>query len=211
MIFSEKKTLQEFTEGVFESEEDQKQLSQHLNKRRVVSHLVAMRAAKGVTQSQIAQQLECKQSTISKLEAGCDSELTLADLEAYAKASGSEMTIVISDRGNGLADQVKMHAGAIRHAFMKLVHLAHKDDAIARGVAELHMQAFQNINKMLAETASKLPACSESGRPFIEVTTIDGSEKRQVLADSRSRRGRKKQESQSRDTPQDSELRTAVD
>lgn len=177
MIFSEKKTLHEFVDDTFDTEQEKQELHQYLDNRKVVSHLTAMRIAKGVTQEDVAKQRGCKQSAISKLESGVDASVSLCDLEAYAKACGSEMTILISDRGLSIADQIKMHAFAIRRLFMKLVGLAHKDDAIAKGVAELHMQAFQNINKMLMEISAKLPACAEVRRPFIRVTHMDGKKK----------------------------------
>ena len=59
---------------------------------------------------------------------------------------------------------------------MKLVALSHTDNLIARGVAELHMQAFQNINRFLAETAAKLPVNAENGLPYIQIATVDEME-----------------------------------
>jgi hypothetical protein len=35
------------------------------------------------------------------------------------------------------------------------------------------MQAFQNINRFLAETAAKLPVNAENGLPYIQIATVD--------------------------------------
>jgi transcriptional regulator with XRE-family HTH domain len=163
----------DFLEEMFETADEKKALSDFIKQRNIISKLAAIRASKGVTQGEIAKQLKCGQSAVSKLESGVDADLSLAHIHAYAKATGSEVTILMSERGKTLAAQIKMHALSIRHAFLKLVELAHKDDTIAKGVAELHMQAFENINRMLSETASKLPACAENGQPYLSITSSE--------------------------------------
>lgn len=164
---------EEFLDAMFDSDEDQHALKDFLKQRQIVAKLAAIRVANGVTQADIAAHLDCGQSAVSKLESGIDAVVTLAHLQAYAKATGSEMTILMSERGKTLADQIKHHALCIHQTFLKLVDLAHRDDDIAKGVAKLHMEAFQNINRMLAETAEKLPPCEENGRPYIQITSSE--------------------------------------
>ena len=164
-----------FLDDMFESEAEKKALAEYLLARRIVSKLAALRTAKGLTQTEIANAMGCKQARVSKLESGVDADLKMSDFEAYAKAIGSDVTILISDRGKSFAEQIKSHAFAIRNAFLKLVELAHKDDLIARGVADFHLQAFQNINAFLAETAEKLPVCAENRLPYIQIVSEDDS------------------------------------
>lgn len=163
----------EFLDSIFDTEEEKQALKAHLRERQLVSRLAALRVSKGVSQADLAGEMGCGQARVSKLEAGADAALTIADLEAYAKATDSEVTILISDRGKSAAEQIKEHAFSIRHLFMKLVALSHKDDLIAQGVAKLHLEAFQNINRMLAETAERLPPCAENGKPYIRITPAD--------------------------------------
>lgn len=163
----------DFINQAFESSENRTALKKHIKDRRIVSTLAALRASKGITQTALSEQMQCGQARVSKLESGADADLTMADLEAYAKVTGSEVTILVSDRGKTLADQIKMHAFSIRQAFLKLVELAHSDDMIAKGVAKLHWQAFENINRMLSETASQLPPCAENGKPYIQITSSE--------------------------------------
>jgi transcriptional regulator with XRE-family HTH domain len=161
---------------VFESATEKQSLKEHLHARKLVSKLVALRAAKGFTQTTVAQAMGCKQAKISKLESGEDADLSMKDLLEYARAIGCEATVMVSDRGKSLAEQIKQHAFCIRNAFMKLVELSHKDDEIARGVAKLHFEAFQNINRFLMETADKLPVDSESGEPYLHIAATDECE-----------------------------------
>ena len=51
---------------------------------RVVTSLQAMRVAKGISQTRIAQELGSSQSRVSKIEKSEDSDLTLGEIEAYA-------------------------------------------------------------------------------------------------------------------------------
>ncbi len=163
-------TQQEFFDEMFETDEEKRALRDFANRRRVVSKLASMRTAKGITQAEFARRAGCTQGTVSKLEAGVDADVTLANIEAYAKSTQSEITLLISDRGKSLADQIKHHALSIREAFMRLVKLAHKDDLIAQGVAKLHAEAFFNINQLLSETAQQLPV-DVSGRPLIQIVS----------------------------------------
>jgi len=159
----------------FESDADKQALLDHISRRRLVSQLVSLRVSKGVTQAQLAKQMGCKQARISKLESGVDADVRASDLEAYAKATESEFTILISDRGKSLAEQIKHEAASIRATFMKLVKLAHQDDLIAQGIAKLHADAFENINRMLSETAQLLPLNPESGMPYLQIISEEST------------------------------------
>jgi transcriptional regulator with XRE-family HTH domain len=159
----------EFFDGMFESSDDKAAFREFTEKRLLVSKLASLRATAGLTQTELAKQSDCVQATISKLESGVDSEVTVANIEAYAKATGFEITILISQRGKSLAEEIKHHARCIREAFMQLVKLAHMDNLIAQGVAQLHAEAFQNINSFLSETAQQLPVNEDNGRPLIQI------------------------------------------
>lgn len=160
----------------FETDDDKAALAAYLKSRCIVSELASIRVSKGITQAALAKQMDCRQARISKLESGVDADLRLSDLEAYAKAADVEFTILVSERGKSLAEQIKHHAFAIRAAFVKLVKLAHQDDLIAQGVAQLHSEAFENINRMLSETAQQLPVNAENGMPYIQIIAQDGTE-----------------------------------
>jgi transcriptional regulator with XRE-family HTH domain len=149
--------------------ETQQLFEKQLRSRQVVKTLVALRASKNLTQGDISEALGCSQAKISRIENGFDSDLGIAELEGYAKTTGCEVTLMFSERGKGLADQIKYHAFCIREAFLKLAELSHKDESIAQGVAELHVQAFININRFLKETAEKLPCHEETGESYIHI------------------------------------------
>ena len=66
--------------------------------RKLVKHLMAMRAVRELSQKDIANQLDCTQSRISKLEQSLDDEVRLGDFRAYAKAVECEFIAAIQPR-----------------------------------------------------------------------------------------------------------------
>lgn len=154
-------------------EEHANELGDQMRSRRVIKALCGLRTVRGVTQQDIANQLGTTQSKVSKLENGVDADLRFRELEAYAKSTDSDVTILISPRGKSLAEQIKYHACSIRAAFLELAELAHKDESVARGVADLHAQAFCNLNRFLQETSEKLPLSPENGTPYVRIAPCD--------------------------------------
>lgn len=57
-------------------------------KTRLIDQLILARVAAGLTQSQMAGKLRCSQSRISKIEDSHDADLSLGDIQAYARIVG---------------------------------------------------------------------------------------------------------------------------
>jgi DNA-binding Xre family transcriptional regulator len=74
-------------------------LAQRLDRKRVVRTLLALRAAKNLSQKDIADRMGCTRGRISKLESSIDDDLRLGDLEAYTKALGLNVTLVLDRKG----------------------------------------------------------------------------------------------------------------
>src|SRR4051794_34643767 len=74
-------------------------LADHLAERRLLTQLIAMRAARGLTQQQIAERLGCSQGRISKLEASADGDLDLRTLLTYADALGFKLELTFVGKG----------------------------------------------------------------------------------------------------------------
>ena len=79
-----------------------------------------MRLANEITQSRIAEELNCGQSRISKIEIGDDDTLSLREIEAYAKVLNCEVEIRFSKRGSTAVDRIKGHAMAMKREMENL-------------------------------------------------------------------------------------------
>ena len=62
-------------------------------KTRLVDQLIVARVASGLTQSQLAAKLRCSQSRISKIEDSQDTDLSLGDIQAYARIVGLKLQL----------------------------------------------------------------------------------------------------------------------
>jgi predicted XRE-type DNA-binding protein len=69
-----------------------------LAERRIIKQLMVQRAAKGLSQKDLAERMHCTQSRISKLESSTDGELSIAEVRLYAAAVGLELSVAFSDR-----------------------------------------------------------------------------------------------------------------
>lgn len=142
-------------------------------RRQVIKHLLALRAAKGLSQKDVAERLGCTQSRVSKLENASDNDVRLGDLFAYCDALGLHCGLVLSRRHPTAVDQIKYHAFNIRHILEDLVNLVGQDELMSTGVAKLHLETLVNLVKLVAESAEKLPNNPETEAPDIRIGFIE--------------------------------------
>jgi transcriptional regulator with XRE-family HTH domain len=143
--------------------------------RKVIKHMMALRAVRGVSQQDIAAKMGCSQSRVSKLENGVDDDMRIGDLKAYMRALECSVGFVFSKANSTLADEVKHHAFRIKHLLEKMADLAGGDEKIARGVSGFFGEAFLNVVSMIQDCASKLPAPPNGGPSYIRIEVeMDG-------------------------------------
>jgi transcriptional regulator with XRE-family HTH domain len=145
------------------------ELEAELSARQVVRGLFAMRSARGVSQAEIASQLNCSQSRVSKIENGVDADLSVGELEAYARALDCDVVLTFQKRHSTAVDRVKQHAFAIRRELDFMAKLAGDDSTLSKGVASFFGEAFLNIVQMISESAKSLPTLSDDS-PRVQVS-----------------------------------------
>jgi len=143
-------------------------VKKRIAQRQIVKALFAMRSAKGIPQSSIAKALGCTQSRVSKIENGFDGDLTLSELEAYARTLEQDVCLVFFKRGSTAVDRVKMHAFQIKKELERMAEVAHKDETIAEAVAGFFGAAFFNLVKLVQAASRKLPKRSND-EPYIHI------------------------------------------
>jgi transcriptional regulator with XRE-family HTH domain len=174
------------------------ELSDQISKRQLVRRLANLRNIKGISQDEIAEHLDCRQPRISKLENGLDSDVSMADLQAYAKALDCELGIVFRSRKLTIVDEVKRHAVCIKHCFDKLNKLAEQDEKVAKGVADFHVEALLNLVKIVKDSVTDLNGVRGNGEEIhislqLQESATDDhpseSEGQSLLADDSRKRG----------------------
>jgi len=78
-----------------------------LDRQRVIRQLMSLRAARGMSQSDLAKAMGCSQSKISKLESSEDSEVQYGDLQQYADAVEGELCTAVRRREMEPAEEIK--------------------------------------------------------------------------------------------------------
>jgi transcriptional regulator with XRE-family HTH domain len=136
--------------------------------RKLIKQLVAMRALRELSQKDIAKQLNCTQSRVSKFEQSLDEDVKLSDLRAYSKAVGCEFCSCITSQSIKPVDKVKAHVFAIKKHMDDLATLANSDEKIAEGVVGFFSELLFNFTRLFGDSVKRLPL-APNGLPYIDV------------------------------------------
>jgi transcriptional regulator with XRE-family HTH domain len=136
--------------------------------RKIIKDLMAIRAAKELSQRDIAGKLNCTQGRVSKLENSKDDDLRLGDLRAYAEAIGCDFVAITVPRDMTPVDRVKCHVFAIKKHSDDLAKLARSDEKIAQGVAQFFIELVYNFGRLVGDSVKALPTKSD-GLPFMDL------------------------------------------
>ena len=137
-------------------DEQVKQLLQkEIQGRKLVKLLFLLRCKENLSQKQLAHKMACSQSRISKIEGSLDEELTIKDIQDYAKALNLEIELNFNDASMKLVDRIKYHAFRIKGYLEQLSQLSKEDEMIERGVKNFYKEVFVNMNRIIAQSFSK--------------------------------------------------------
>jgi len=90
--------VSQMVRGCSESSEFADSFENLLSQRQLIKQLLVMRATKGISQEDMAKEMKCSQSRISKLENSVHGDLSLTDLHTYLSALGYAMEVQIGLR-----------------------------------------------------------------------------------------------------------------
>lgn len=130
-------SISEMVRDISEDQSFADEFEQHINERFLVKQLQALRAAKGLSQKNIADKFSCSQGKISKLENGTDADLKLEDLCRYAAIVGYQTHLVFHPAEQTIAGAIAYHIGSLKRIVGNLVGLAGNDPVIIKGVVSL--------------------------------------------------------------------------
>jgi transcriptional regulator with XRE-family HTH domain len=128
---------------------------------------MAIRAAKGLSQKDIAVVMGHGQSKISKLESGIDDDLRLGELAAYLEALGYSARIVVTKPANSIADEIKYHWYCLGKLLDRLLDLAHKDADIAVGIGKFANDVGYNFMSRIFGFMKRLPSIAREKTPAV--------------------------------------------
>lgn len=142
-----------------DSDDDLKPLEALIRERQVIKKLIAIRAAKGLSQQDIANKMGVSQSKISKLEASHDNALSLGDFRDYLGAIGLDLRLIVCPQKWSAAEQIKFYVRQIRGCLQRLVNVAKNtsDQVVRAGIQQFHVEAMVNMLVPVIKSAASLP------------------------------------------------------
>lgn len=137
--------------------EFKRNFEEEFNARKLVRMLSSARAARGITQTELARKLGYGQPRISKIENSRDDSLRVRDIVDYAKALEINIAFNVNGGKRNAADEIKFHAFEMKRKLEELAELADGDAQLIRGISHFFGEAFFNVTNMIVEAAEKLP------------------------------------------------------
>lgn len=140
-------------------------------KRSLAHRLARLRQEAGLTQAKMAKILGVGQSTISKLEGGRDTDLTLGQLKAYAKTTGHAFELHIGSRLTPF-EGLQRHALRMKEHLERLARLANKEQELEKPIRDFFGEAFFALLRILSECETETPgawAKTKCGKGEIEL------------------------------------------
>ena len=132
---------------IVEDEQFLDETRQLIERRRLATVLFSMRCRHKMTQQQVADKLGKTQGYVSKLEHSSPEQITVSELEAYARALDVALTISFQPRAT-VAQMVKHHFFQIVRHLDTLCDLAGDDEDLKSGVDRF-------INEWLGNTIKR--------------------------------------------------------
>lgn len=138
------------------------EIAQQLANTQLAHTLALVRNSVGMTQTQVARELNCLQGKVSKMERGFDEELKFGDIKAFVKATNHRLELVFRRADSTLVDEIKFLAGRMKLCFDRLALLGENDHDIAQGLSKFYQEALYNLVKLVVDNQAKLPKGMES-------------------------------------------------
>ena len=91
------RSVTEMVRSISDSKETVNRVEKKIAARQIVVQLATLRMKQGLSQADVAEEMGCTQSRISKLENGVDQDLTIGDIETYLKVLHLEMNVVFHE------------------------------------------------------------------------------------------------------------------
>lgn len=142
---------------------------------KLVRMLSSARAARGITQSELARKLGCGQPRISKIENSRDASLRVRDIVDYAKALEINIAFHVTGGRRNAAEEIKFHAFEMKRKLEELAELADGDAELIKGITNFFGEAFFNVTAMIAQAAEKLP--TPDGDTILDISADFSSSK----------------------------------
>ncbi len=162
------KSVSDLVRTISDSAATAELVEEKIAERVIVSQLIAMRLKRDLSQSDIAKEMQCTQSRVSKLENGLDKDLTFADIQAYLKALKMQMGVMFHEEGDTLMERVKMHAFSIVSCLQQIASLSNGDQTMERAAVHAHLETMVNLARIIGESGATIPSFQQELQQVVQ-------------------------------------------
>ncbi|MBQ9345423.1 MAG: transcriptional regulator [Kiritimatiellae bacterium] len=137
----------------------------------LVSALERLRVERGLSQRELAARAGISPSTLNRMEAGTDDQLTIGAVRRYLGGLGLSMHIMLDDESLPAAAKIKQSVIAIGHDLARLADLARQDPGdkeLVEGIGRFRGEVLFNFLLRYMDTQSKISIAPDI-RPGEEV------------------------------------------
>ena len=145
-------------------------LEKEIQSKRLAKLLFYLRCKKNLSQKELAHKIGCTQSRISKIESSLNAELSVSDLEDYAKALDLRIELSFTHPTTRLVDRIKYYAFRIKECLEGLSSLSENDEMIEEGVKKFHKEVFFNMNNIIVKNFLKFHGKDSQKEPMVHVS-----------------------------------------
>ena len=140
----------------------------------VTLQLARLRQEAGLTQEEMAKHLGVTQSTISKLEAGSDREITLHEIREYARVTDRRIGVMFGKPMTHV-EAIRLHAHGLKQRLEALAEIASQNDELQKEIKGFFGEAFFNLFNILASCNDTLPS-GDGDHVEIRVEIVRGNQ-----------------------------------
>jgi transcriptional regulator with XRE-family HTH domain len=169
--------LYEHVSGLMRGEGIPKEVQERVDKfaheTQASAHLAEIRQRAGITQEKMATALGVTQSSISKLEAGKDEDITLKQICEYARVTDQRIGIMLG-KPFSAAEAVRVHANGLKYWLDQLAAIANENPERQSEIKGLLGDTFVNLFNIIALCNDKLPVSDTDSIQEIRLEIISG-------------------------------------
>ncbi len=133
----------------------EERLSKLINDSRVATRMAQLRHQAGLTQAEMAKELNVNQSTISKLETGRDDDITLGQIKDYSRVTGERISI-LAGRPFTQMEAVTTYAEALKHQLDALADLANQKPQLQAEIKGFLSETFSGLLSIVTQCNAKV-------------------------------------------------------
>jgi transcriptional regulator with XRE-family HTH domain len=133
----------------------------------VVTLLIKIRHDRGMTQTDVAKQMGCHVSKVSRIESGTDAQLNLVDLSRYSAAIGVRSTFLFEPDDMHSSLLIKHYVFGIKARLEHLAEIARgseEGDEVSKKIQIFFGEVLINFLKGFGDVFSTLPQYEKKGK-----------------------------------------------